>query len=160
MADIKGIELASNIYGLEDETARGDSETNASAIGNLANLNTTAKTNLVAAINEVNGTLEETTLTFTGGSTVLKRKGDLLFIDSRIEAGSIESYPAVVGENVPERFRPTQNLRFSIYNNTTDQPIGQFVYNTTENKFRMYVSSSLRPIGNDTIVATGVTPLW
>lgn len=53
MADIKGIELASDIYGLEDETARDNSETNTSAIGTLANLETTAKTNLVAAINEL-----------------------------------------------------------------------------------------------------------
>ena len=53
MADIKGIELASDIYGLEDETARNDTETNASAIGKLNNLETTAKTNLVAAINEL-----------------------------------------------------------------------------------------------------------
>lgn len=54
MADIKGIELASDIYGLEDETARDNVETNTSAIGTLANLETTAKTNLVEAINEVN----------------------------------------------------------------------------------------------------------
>ena len=53
MADIKGIELASDIYGLEDETARGNTETNTSAIGNLANLETTAKTDLVSAVNEV-----------------------------------------------------------------------------------------------------------
>lgn len=53
MADIKGIELASDIYGLEDETARDNSEINTSAIGTLANLETTAKTNLVAAINEL-----------------------------------------------------------------------------------------------------------
>lgn len=54
MADIKGIELASDIYGLEDETARDNTETNTSAIGTLVNLQTTAKANLVAAINEVN----------------------------------------------------------------------------------------------------------
>lgn len=53
MADIKRIELASDIYGLEDETARDSTETNASAIGTLASLATTVKTNLVAAINEV-----------------------------------------------------------------------------------------------------------
>lgn len=160
MADIKGIELASDIYGLEDEKARDNVETNASAIGNIANLNTTAKTNLVAAINEVNGTLEETTLTFTGGSTILKRKGNLLFIDSRIEAGSIESYPALAGENIPERFRPTQNLRLTVYNNVTDQPIGQLVYNVDENRLRMYIAPSLIPASSDNIVATGITPLW
>ena len=53
MADIKGIELASDIYGLEDETARNKTETNTSAIGTLANLLTTVKTNIVAAINEI-----------------------------------------------------------------------------------------------------------
>lgn len=59
MANIKGIELASNIYDLEDETARGDIETNTSKIGNLVNLETTVKTNLVAAINEVNGNVTD-----------------------------------------------------------------------------------------------------
>lgn len=195
MANIRGIELASEIYDLEDTSARntataasqtatqaGQTATQASQtatqakntaedarsdvnvarneIGDISALETSDKSDLVAAINEVNGTLETETLTFTGGSTVLKRKGNLLFIDSRIEAGSIESYPASVGENVPERFRPTQNLRLTVYNNNTDQPIGQFVYNSGENKFRMYVSQSLRPQGNDALVATGVTPLW
>ena len=160
MADIKGIELASDIYGLEDEKARGDVETNTSAIGNLADLNTTAKNNLVAAINEVNGTLETETLTFTGGQTTLKRKGDLLFIDSRVAVENIESYPAIVGENVAERFRPTQNFRLTVYNNSSDQPIGQLVYNSDENKFRMYVTPSLVPQGNIELVATGVTLLW
>ena len=53
MADIKGIEIESMVYGLEDKEARDDVETNTSAIGTLANLQTTAKTNLVAAINEL-----------------------------------------------------------------------------------------------------------
>lgn len=44
MADIKGIELASDIYGLEDETARNDTETNASAIENLTNRVTNTET--------------------------------------------------------------------------------------------------------------------
>lgn len=195
MANIKGIELASEIYDLEDTSARNTATSanqtatqasqtvtqvqttlgavsektdlayaetmdNKRNIGDLAWLETETQDDLVSAINEVNGTLETETLTFTGGSTVLKRKGNLLFIDSRIEAGSIESYPASVGENVPERFRPTQNLRLTVYNNNADQPIGQFVYNSHENRFRMYVSQSLRPQGNDALVATGVTPLW
>ena len=160
MADIKGIELASDIYGLEDEKARDDVETNASAIGNLANLNTTAKTSLVAAINEINGTLEETTLTVTDASTIVKRKGNLLFIDSRLRSENVTTYPVIVGENIPERFRPTNYIRFTVYNNTTDQPIGQFVYNADENAFRMYVAPSLVPQNGEELVATGITPLW
>lgn len=74
MANIKGIELASEVYDLEDETARstattaGQTATQASEtatqasetatqadekIGDLADLETTAKTDLVSAINEV-----------------------------------------------------------------------------------------------------------
>ena len=74
MANIKGIELASEIYDLEDETARNTStqasqtattasETATQAsqtatqadskIGNLANLITSVKTDLVSAINEI-----------------------------------------------------------------------------------------------------------
>lgn len=83
MADIKGIKLASDIYGLEDETARGNTETNTSAIGTLANLETTAKTNLVAAINEVNsavsGTHTRKTVSFASGiSTVTGERVDYI----------------------------------------------------------------------------------
>lgn len=53
MATIRGIELASDTYGLEDTSARTDIEQNTSAIGTLANLATTVKTNIVAAINEI-----------------------------------------------------------------------------------------------------------
>lgn len=38
MADIRGIELASDIYGLEDETARDNTETNTSAIATIQNV--------------------------------------------------------------------------------------------------------------------------
>lgn len=66
MADIKGIELSSEIYGLNDETARtrvqtaetqietvaDDVDTLSDKVGDLDDLETTAKTDLVSAINE------------------------------------------------------------------------------------------------------------
>lgn len=73
MADIKGIELASDIYGLEDEKARDDTETNTSAIGTLADLETTAKTNIVAAINEVNGKSDDNASSIATLSTYGKK---------------------------------------------------------------------------------------
>lgn len=92
MADIKGIELASDIYGLEDETARDNVETNTSAIGTLANLETTAKTNLVAAINEVNEKTDDweditsqivrTSLIVSGNMKLLK-KGKIIFFQCK-----------------------------------------------------------------------------
>ena len=53
MADIKGIEVSAETYGLEDETSRSGVSSNATSIGTLADLTTTEKTNLVGAINEV-----------------------------------------------------------------------------------------------------------
>ena len=53
MATIKGIEVSSQTYDLEDETGRDAISDNTTAIGTLANLDTTAKTDLVSAINEV-----------------------------------------------------------------------------------------------------------
>lgn len=88
MADIKGIELASDIYGLEDEKARDDVETNTSAIGNLANLSTTAKNNLVAAINEIDEKIDDweditsqivRTSLIVSGSMKLLKKGKIIF---------------------------------------------------------------------------------
>lgn len=73
--DITGIEVSGEVYELNDETARTNAQTatqtaedasetaesadatataNATAIGTLANLETTEKANLVGAINEVN----------------------------------------------------------------------------------------------------------
>lgn len=77
MATIRGIELASDIYDLQDTQGRSATQTaqntatqaqelaedNESSIGTLANLNTTAKNNLVSAINEVNGKADGTTKT-------------------------------------------------------------------------------------------------
>lgn len=91
MADIKGIELASDIYGLEDETARTDTEANTSAIGNLANLETTAKANLVAAINEVNEKSDDNASSIETLSTYGKKilwsgnatKGDVINLSSQ-----------------------------------------------------------------------------
>lgn len=52
MADIKGIELSGDVYGLEDEESRSGVQENASAIGDLDDLETTEKTSIVGAINE------------------------------------------------------------------------------------------------------------
>ena len=90
MADINGIELASDIYGLEDETARDNTEANTSAIGTLANLNTTAKNNIVAAINEVDEKIDDweditsqivVTALIESGNMRLFRKGKLIFFE-------------------------------------------------------------------------------
>lgn len=105
MADIKGIELASDIYGLEDETARDNTETNTSAIGTLADLQTTAKTNLVAAINEIetqaNGRRNLRTISFKNGFT--KSIGEVVYYISGIRAlifyvGGIRDSEIVAGE--------------------------------------------------------------
>lgn len=50
---VKGIEVSGQIYDNEDETARNTANENATSIGNLDDLETTEKTSLVDAINEV-----------------------------------------------------------------------------------------------------------
>lgn len=114
MADIKGIELASDIYGLEDETARGDTETNASAIGNLANLNTTAKNNLVAAINEIKADTTPDVLvvnTLVGNGTVRLRKvGKIVYMNIADVRGLEESQDYLLC-TLPEKFRPSETVR-------------------------------------------------
>lgn len=49
----KGIEVSGIVYDNEDETARSGVSGNANSIGTLSSLETEAKTNLVAAINEL-----------------------------------------------------------------------------------------------------------
>lgn len=58
MATVKGIEVSGTTYDIEDETSRSGVETNESAIGTLSELETTTKTNLVSAVNEVNEKVE------------------------------------------------------------------------------------------------------
>ena len=57
--NVKGIEVSGTIYDNEDENARNGVSENATLIGNLDSLETTAKTNLVVAINEVKGDVSE-----------------------------------------------------------------------------------------------------
>ncbi len=109
MANIKGIELASEIYDLEDETARSTataasqtattaSQTATAAsqtatqadskIGNLTDLLTTTKTNLVAAINELltPTILRDETIVLNDGVTATNN-----LIANRVRAGSIQT---------------------------------------------------------------------
>lgn len=51
--NIKGIEVSGEIYDIEDETARTNASGNATSIGDLSELETTEKSSLVGAINEV-----------------------------------------------------------------------------------------------------------
>lgn len=55
MAEIKGIEVSGEVYNISDETARNATETNATSIGTLTDLETEEKSNLVEAINEIAG---------------------------------------------------------------------------------------------------------
>lgn len=58
MAEINKIKLGSTTYDLEDTEARGDVADLKGAVGNLSQLHTDVKTNIVNAINEVNDYLE------------------------------------------------------------------------------------------------------
>lgn len=114
MADIKGIELAGDIYGLEDEKTRDDTETNTSAIGTLANLHTTAKNNLVAAINEVKADTTPDVLvenTLVGNGTIrLRRVGKIVYMNIANVRGLEESHDYLL-YTLPEKFRPSEEVR-------------------------------------------------
>lgn len=114
MADIKGIELASDIYGLEDETARDNTETNTSAIGTLANLETTAKTNLVAAINEVKADTTPDTLvdnTLAGNGIIRLRKVGKIVYMNIANVRDLEKSRDYLLYTLPEKFRPSEVVR-------------------------------------------------
>ena len=51
--DVSKFVIGSDTINVKDTTARSAASSNATAIGTLANLTTTAKTDLVSAINEV-----------------------------------------------------------------------------------------------------------
>lgn len=53
MAEVKQIKIDNNTYTCKDATARSSASTANTNIGTISNLSTSAKTNLVAAINEV-----------------------------------------------------------------------------------------------------------
>ena len=130
MADIKGIELASDIYGLEDETARDNAETNTSAIGVLANLATTAKTNLVAAINEICTNLAnlingDTPVTVTPGFS-LRKHGNMVFANISLDGAYFpaQATPMVDASGnqiqIPAALRPKNDVNVFIVDNIRD----------------------------------------
>lgn len=83
MAAIKGFEVSGTIYENEDETARTNAQSNTSKIGDLADLETTEKTSVVGALNEVLETVGETV-------TILKTVSPYYF-DSPTDVKSILS---------------------------------------------------------------------
>lgn len=62
---VKGIEVSGTIYDNEDETARNGVNENTASIGDLADLETEEKTDLVSALNEVAN--KDTPVVFTCG---------------------------------------------------------------------------------------------
>ena len=121
MANIKGIELASDVYGLEDEEVRDDVETNTSAIGNLADLETTAKTDLVSAINEV--AAKEPSAGLTCGYYKSQIPADDAIVVSNIKMGTLigkSLFNLAVGQGVllqgfTKKTNATEYLPFSVF---------------------------------------------
>lgn len=63
MASVKGIEIGGDVYDIEDAESRETLETQSEQIGNLEDLGTSEKGNLVAAINEVKDSIVSDALT-------------------------------------------------------------------------------------------------
>ena len=57
MANVSKFVIGSTEIDVKDTTARSNASTNATSIGTLSSLTTTTKTDLVSAINEVNGSI-------------------------------------------------------------------------------------------------------
>lgn len=57
MSDVSKFKIGTTEINVKDSTARTGVTTNTDNIGNLSNLTTTAKTNLVAAVNEINASV-------------------------------------------------------------------------------------------------------
>ena len=149
MADIRGIELASDIYGLEDTSARntataasqtatqaGQTATQASQtatqasqtatqadekIGNLADLETTAKTDLVSAINEVATKEPSAGLTCGYRQVQIPADGDILITNNQMSTLigksilSLAVGQGVLLQGVAKRANATEGIPFSIF---------------------------------------------
>lgn len=57
MSDVSKFKIGTTEISVKDSTARSGVATNSNNIGTLSNLTTTVKTNLVAAINEIDGSM-------------------------------------------------------------------------------------------------------
>lgn len=147
MADIKGIELASDIYGLEDETARNEASENTTSIGDLSELETTEKTDLVSALNEVANKAPPVVLTCGYYQlSLIERQGDSLSAAQMSTLIGKQLSALTVGQGVllqgfTKRGNETDYLPFSIFIRKTESGYSPQIA-VADQTLRVDVSSS------------------
>lgn len=172
--DITGIEVSGEVYELNDETARTNAQTatqtaesaneiatsadatataNATAIGTLTDLETTEKTNLVGAINEVDAKsselldLSEYLTRTTQNSTSITRQGIFLKKDGSIlvrQTFSTSYSNSTIGQKILAQYTTTDQT-------TLATAVKEFL---GEDMFNLLPSSSLQ-VSNGHVVYMG-----
>lgn len=126
MANIHGIEVSGETYDLEDTNARNGVSSNAVNIGDLSDLETTAKTDLVSAVNEV-ATKDPSTGLTCGYYQVQIPADDAIHL-SNVKMGTLigkRLSELAVGQGVllqgfTKRTNATEYLPFSIFLQKTE----------------------------------------
>ena len=152
MADIKGIELASEIYDLEDTSARntatqaGQTATQASQtatqadekIGDLSNLATTVKTDVVSAINEV---LSESGGATTSNTIIRVARRTVTLSSDRFQSWSMGKLNVPTGYNfqyaIPFVKAPYQKAAYANGYNITDTADLMYLVNDSQESFEV-----------------------
>lgn len=117
-------------FSIADTAARAEIAEITDNVGNLENLTTTAKNNVVAAVNELNAKSNvsaEWSQTVQGIS-VRARKSDhlvMILIYGTYTGAAVQKIPSLL--TLPENLRPLLAARTALMNNTTDIPQGQAI---------------------------------
>lgn len=134
-----------NVYDIEDATAR-------EKIGELSDLKTTSKTNLVSALNETLTPSQIETITIDLGTLDFLRMGRLIKLEIAISCPEPPTNPIILLRNVDDKYLPLATTYTTIFNNDTDTPCGRVIFNSASKALDFFFAEDYQAVAGDSYV--------
>jgi len=134
-----------NLFDIEDANAQ-------TKIGDLAELKTASKTNLVSALNETLTPSQIETITVPLGTVNFYKLGRLVKMEMIIRLPQDAQIPLKILEHLADKYIPLTNARVILLNNSRDTPCGQVVVDANSKEINLWFAQGYQAIVGDAYV--------
>jgi len=122
-----------NVFDIEDASAQ-------TKIGDLTELKTESKSNLVSALNETLTPSQIETITVPLGTVKFCKIGRLVMVDVSIRLPQNPGNPLTIAEDIDDKYLPIILNRTPIFDNTNDTTCGQCLIKPVSKIIEMWFS--------------------
>lgn len=134
-----------NVYDIEDADAR-------TKIGDLTELKTQTKSNLVSALNETQTPSQIETITTALGTVKFLKLGRLIKMTVSQQSAQIPENPIQVLRNIDDKYLPITDTFTTIFDADNDTPCGRALLNPTVKALDFWFAEDYQAVAGDTYV--------